>query len=86
MKRIKIDRSKYIGCLTCVTACVVSHESCDSRNRVTIDSKTKATPIHIRFMKLKLKVMIMETIKREFIRMVKSMELLFRVIYPMKKY
>ena len=48
MKRIKIDRSKCIGCLTCVTACVVSHESCDSWNRVTIDSKTKAAPIFCR--------------------------------------
>ena len=48
MKRIKIDRSKCIGCLTCVTACVVSHDSCDSRNRVTIDSKTKAAPIFCR--------------------------------------
>ena len=34
MKRIKIDRSRCIGCLTCVTACVVSHEteSGDARN------------------------------------------------------
>ena len=50
MKRIKIDRSKCIGCLTCVTACVVSHgsESGDSRNRVTIDSGIKPTPIFCR--------------------------------------
>jgi len=48
MKRIKIDRRKCIGCLTCVTACIVSHESSDSRNRVTIDSKTKAAPIFCR--------------------------------------
>ena len=27
MYRIKIDRSRCIGCLTCVTACVVSHET-----------------------------------------------------------
>ena len=27
MYRIKIDRSRCIGCLTCVTACVVSHGS-----------------------------------------------------------
>ena len=40
MYRIKIDRSRCIGCLTCVTACVVTHEteSGDARNRVTIDS------------------------------------------------
>ena len=39
MFRIKIDRSRCIGCLTCVTACVVSHEteSGDARNRITID-------------------------------------------------
>lgn len=48
MKRIKIDRKKCIGCLTCVTACIVSHESCDARNRVTIDSKTKPAPIFCR--------------------------------------
>ena len=48
MKRIKIDRSKCIGCLTCVTACAVSHDSCDSRNRVTIDSNSKETPIFCR--------------------------------------
>ena len=45
MKRIKIDRSKCISCLTCVTACVVSHESCDSRNRVVVDSEGKNSPI-----------------------------------------
>ena len=50
MKRIKIDRSRCIGCLTCVTACVVSHqtESGDARNRVTIDSGTKPAPIFCR--------------------------------------
>lgn len=48
MQRIKIDRSKCIGCLTCVTACVVSHKSCDARNRVTIDSGRKAAPIFCR--------------------------------------
>ena len=36
MERIKIDRSKCISCLTCVTACIVSHDSEDSRNRVVI--------------------------------------------------
>ena len=50
MYRIKIDRSRCIGCLTCVTACVVSHEteSGDARNRVTIDSGTKPAPIFCR--------------------------------------
>lgn len=50
MYRIKIDRSKCIGCLTCVTACIVSHESAsmDSRNRVVIDSGTKPAPIFCR--------------------------------------
>ena len=50
MYRIKIDRSRCIGCLTCVTACVVSHEteSGDARNRVTIDSETKPAPIFCR--------------------------------------
>ena len=44
MKRIKIDRSRCIGCLTCVTACIVSHqsESSDARNRVVIDSGIRA--------------------------------------------
>lgn len=48
MKRIRIDRNKCIGCLTCVTACVVSHESSDARNRVVIDSETKPAPIFCR--------------------------------------
>lgn len=41
MKRIKIDRKKCVGCLTCVTACCVAHNSSDSRNRITIDSQKK---------------------------------------------
>ncbi len=45
MSRIKIDRDKCISCLTCVTACIVSHESCDARNRVVIDSNNKNCPI-----------------------------------------
>lgn len=48
MYRIKIDRNRCIGCLTCVTACVVSHESSDARNRVVIDSETKPAPIFCR--------------------------------------
>ena len=47
MYRIRIDRERCIGCLTCVTACVVSHEteSGDARNRVVIDSETTPAPI-----------------------------------------
>ena len=50
MVRIKIDRGRCIGCLTCVTACVVSHgtESGDARNRVVIDSETQPAPIFCR--------------------------------------
>ena len=50
MYRIKIDRDRCIGCLTCVTACVVSHEteSGDARNRVVIDSETTPAPIFCR--------------------------------------
>ena len=50
MYRIRIDRSRCIGCLTCVTACVVSHEteSGDARNRVVIDSETQPAPIFCR--------------------------------------
>lgn len=45
MQRININREKCIGCLTCVSACIVSHDSCDARNRVVIDSKVKNAPI-----------------------------------------
>ena len=31
MKRIKIDRKKCIGCLTCTTACKVAHGGRDTR-------------------------------------------------------
>lgn len=48
MLRIKINRERCIGCLTCVTACIVAHESCDARNRVTIDSLIKPAPIFCR--------------------------------------
>ena len=39
MKRIKIDRKKCIGCLTCTTACKVSHGSRDTRGRIAINSE-----------------------------------------------
>lgn len=48
LKRIKIDRSKCIGCLTCVSACLVSHDSADSRNRVVLSSDFKFSPIFCR--------------------------------------
>ena len=48
MKRIKIDRSKCVGCLTCTTACIVSHSSEDTRSRITIDSNGKYAPIFCR--------------------------------------
>lgn len=48
MKRIDIDRSKCIGCLTCTTACIVSHDSEDTRSRITIDSNGKYAPIFCR--------------------------------------
>lgn len=48
MYRIKIDRSRCIGCLMCVTSCRISHDTDDSRNRVVIDSKTKTAPIFCR--------------------------------------
>ena len=50
MYRIKINRDRCIGCLTCVTACIVSHEteSGDARNRVVIDSGTTPAPIFCR--------------------------------------
>lgn len=48
MKRIKIDRSKCIGCLTCTTACKVAHDSPDLRGRIVIDSYGKFVPIYCR--------------------------------------
>lgn len=48
MKRIKIDRSKCVGCLTCTTACIVSHNSEDTRSRITINSEGRYAPIFCR--------------------------------------
>jgi len=48
MKRIKINREKCISCLTCVSACIISHEGEDSRNRVVISSKKTNSPIFCR--------------------------------------
>ena len=48
MKRINIDRKKCVGCLTCTTACIVSHNSDETRSRITIDSSSKYAPIFCR--------------------------------------
>lgn len=48
MKRIKIDRSKCISCLTCVTACSVAHNGEDPRNRVVVSEEGVNTPIFCR--------------------------------------
>ena len=48
MERIKIDRDTCVGCLTCTTACIVAHDSEDTRSRITIDSSGKYTPIFCR--------------------------------------
>lgn len=48
MNRIKIDRSKCISCLTCVTACVVAHGGEDARNRVVMSGEGVNSPIFCR--------------------------------------
>ena len=48
MKRIKIDRDKCVGCLTCTTACIVSHDAEDTRSRITIYSNRKYAHIFCR--------------------------------------
>ena len=48
MQRIKIDRTKCVGCLTCTTACMVSHNSEDTRTRIVIDDQNKYAPIFCR--------------------------------------
>lgn len=48
MKRIKIDRSKCIGCLTCVTACSVAHSTDDTNCRITLNSEGRYAPIFCR--------------------------------------
>ena len=48
MERINIKRDKCVGCLTCTTACIVSHNCIDSRSRITIDSSGKYAPIFCR--------------------------------------
>lgn len=48
MIRIKIDRKKCIGCLTCTTACKVSHGARDTRGYVVFNSDEKYTPIYCR--------------------------------------
>ena len=48
MKRIKIDRKKCIGCLTCTTACKVAHGGRDTRGHVVINSQGNYAPIYCR--------------------------------------
>ncbi|MEI0496130.1 4Fe-4S dicluster domain-containing protein [Brachyspira intermedia] len=48
IKRIAIDRNKCIGCLTCVSACIVAHDGEEPRNRVVISSNYKNSPIFCR--------------------------------------
>ena len=50
MYRIIIDRDRCIGCLACVTACIIVHESesGDARNKVVIDCETKPAPVFCR--------------------------------------
>ncbi|MEG2291523.1 MAG: 4Fe-4S dicluster domain-containing protein [Clostridium sp.] len=48
MKRIKIDRSRCIGCLGCVTACTVSHNMDDTNCRITLNSEGRYSPIFCR--------------------------------------
>lgn len=48
MIRIKIDRKKCIGCLTCTTACIAAHDGHDTRNHITIDDKRRYAPIFCR--------------------------------------
>jgi anaerobic carbon-monoxide dehydrogenase iron sulfur subunit len=45
MKRIKICRSKCIGCLTCTAACMIAHEDNESRSRIVLDKNGKYNPI-----------------------------------------
>ncbi len=48
LKRIKIDRNRCIGCLTCTTACIVSHNCADNRSRITMSSSGRYAPIFCR--------------------------------------
>ena len=48
MKRIEIDRSKCISCLTCVTACSLANGGEEERNRVVISSDGVSSPIFCR--------------------------------------
>lgn len=46
--RIAIDRDLCIGCLTCVSACIVAKDGGEPCNRVVISSDLKNSPIFCR--------------------------------------
>lgn len=48
MMRIRIEREKCIGCLTCTTACIVAHGGGDTRTHITVDAKGDYAPIFCR--------------------------------------
>ena len=46
--RINIDRNKCISCLTCMSACTISHDGQSPRNRVVVSSSKVSSPIFCR--------------------------------------
>lgn len=48
MMRIRIEREKCIGCLTCTTACIAAHGGGDTRTHITVDAKGSYAPIFCR--------------------------------------
>ena len=48
MITVKVNREKCIGCLQCVSACMIAHEEPDGRQRIVLDNKGKLNPIFCR--------------------------------------